>query len=334
MTRRDWVMTLGTGLCVGLVPACAPTRTQTLDDKIAAAGVPWAKLQDSSGTRAGSPYTPTAAPIPTSRPTDLHFEQASYPAKPAGEELLPVPPALSDAVARRPPPAATQPPLPPLTEVKAKPLPDPALVSALRCYLDKRPAEALQWLNHYDRQSQDILLHLLPVVARFAEVSPNKIDQHEMATLVDQLSGVTAALRPKADLIIDKICFVENIWKFGDYDKLEEDHVFRPGEEVRVYVELKNFSSVPHGDGYRISLAGRGEIREFRGGLFSNIPFKDRTQADVSLSPRNDCFSRYNFWIPPNIPPGRYTLWLYVTEVSTRRTASKSLDFQVGPARD
>src|SRR5262249_13029809 len=44
----------------------------------------------------------------------------------------------------------------PEPEVRAKPAEEP-LLAALRCVLDKRPAEALEWLQRYDKPNQDLL---------------------------------------------------------------------------------------------------------------------------------------------------------------------------------
>jgi hypothetical protein len=207
---------------------------------------------------------------------------------------------------------------------------EPPLVAALRCYLEKRPAEALAWLQRYDKGNQDLLLTLLPLVARLTEGSLQRADPREVGAFVSQLDGAATSLRPHAALKINKIHFCKWINRFGMYWEFEEGHNFRPGDRIDVYLELENFSAVAYGKGYRVSLSSEGEIRRFSREPIWPLHFKDDPQ--LSRSRLHDFFYRYTFILPP-LPPGSYTLWLRLTDVPTKRTVERTLDFHVAPAR-
>jgi hypothetical protein len=73
------------------------------------------------------------------------------------------------------------------------------------------------------------------------------------------------------------------------------------------------------------------EIRDYRGEKVWLNNFGAKSY--LSKSQRHDFFNRYEIPLAGSFPPGRYTLWLYVDDVPTGRTASRSLDFEVAPAR-
>src|SRR5205807_2620336 len=75
----------------------------------------------------------------------------------------------------------------PLPELAAKPLDDPPLVAALRCYLDRRPGDAIKWLERYERPNQDLLVGLLPLAARLTEGNLEKATPEEAAAMLATL---------------------------------------------------------------------------------------------------------------------------------------------------
>src|SRR5205807_2071590 len=116
-------------------------------------------------------------------------------------------------------------------------------------------------------------------------------------------------LRARAALEIPKLCFCRPVAapaRFGAYELLEENHLFRPGETVAVYLELRNFACEPHGGDYRTHVRTTVEVRDERGGVVFRF---DADRADPSLSPRRDYCHVGRFALPP-LPAGAYTLWL------------------------
>jgi hypothetical protein len=206
------------------------------------------------------------------------------------------------------------------------------LVAALRCYLDKKPAEAVIWLERYDRLNQDLLLCLLPLVARLSEDGIIKSDPRELRNVIVQLDRLTAQIRPAAQLAIEKMCFCDLIEKYGVYHVVDEDHTFQPGESVQVYVELANFQSELIASGYRIRLRSTMEVQDYSGKPAHRWDFGNREYSDVSRTPRHDFFINYPLQMP-NIPPGAYTLRLEIMDVPTRRKVARTLDFRIMSAR-
>jgi hypothetical protein len=349
MTRRDWVSTMAAGFGLSLLPACSTLSQETPGPVSAMAprearpvqplppvDAPPASVQVAADPVRVSPYNP----IPRSKVenTSSQGEESSYP--PAGKELLPRPPTMPEALAeqhRRQQVTVTQ---PAPAEPKSSPAPDPPLVWAMRCFLDKRPVEAMEALKRYDKTSQDLLLCMLPLAARLGEGSLQRATPREMSNTVSELNRVADTLAPRAELVIDKMCFCrflkdsDKFGMFGVYEPLEEDHPFYPGERKRLYIELRNFTNERVSNGYQIRLKSHMQIRDYRGAIAWELGFPE-LRADITKSPRHDFCDQFGFVVQPNkVPPGRYTLWLRVTDVPTGRTAARSLDFLVVPARN
>jgi hypothetical protein len=240
---------------------------------------------------------------------------------------------------------APEPPAPPPpAEVRPAAAPAPApppeapLVTALRCVLEKHPAEALPLLQRYDKADQELLLAILPLAARVGEGGLERISPEEMAGIVDQLHALAVALRPRAALALDKMCFCRKIDNFGQYEPLAEGHTFqagsgeRPGEFVQVYVEVKNFTSRPAGAVYETALSS--ELAIFNAQKERVWVWKSPRAVERSQSPRQDYFINFQFPMP-RLPQGLYTLRITVHDEAagpggrTPRSASCSLDFQV-----
>ncbi len=246
----------------------------------------------------------------------------------APEPPPPPPPEVKPALAAfpaGPPPPAPRPP-------------DAPLVAALRCVLEKHPAEALPPLQCYDKADQEMLLVLLPLAARVGEGGLERISPEEMAAIVDQLHALALALRPRAALTLDKMCFCRQINNFGQYEPLPPDHPFqagggdRLGERVQVYVEVKNFTSRPCGPVYETALSS--ELAIFNAQKERVWLWRGPREVERSQSPRQDYFINFQFNVP-RLPQGLYTLRVTVRDEAAApggtapRTASGSLDFQV-----
>jgi hypothetical protein len=353
MTRRDWVSTMAAGFGLSLLPACSTLSQETAGPVAAAAprearpapqgrplapaDVQPAPVQVAADPVRVSPYNP----IPRSKVenTGSQGEESSYPPV-SSNELLPQPRTLDQALddqRRRQQVTVTQ---PAPAEPKSSPAPDPPLVWAMRCFLDKRPVEAMEALKRYDKTSQDLLLCMLPLAARLGEGSLQRATPREMSNTVSELNRVADTLAPRAELVIDKMCFCrflkdsDKFGMFGVYEPLEEDHPFYPGERKRLYIELRNFTNERVSNGYQIRLKSHMQIRDYRGAIAWELGFPE-LRADITKSPRHDFCDQFGFVVQPNkVPPGRYTLWLRVTDVPTGRTAARSLDFLVVPARN
>jgi hypothetical protein len=218
-------------------------------------------------------------------------------------------------------------------QAAAKPPDEPPLVGALRCCLDKHPADAVSRLGCYDKTNQELLLCILSLAARLTE---GRLQPQDLVVVLEELNSMMIPLRSQAALSIEKMCFCRGIWTFGVYEPLPTDHHFRPGERVQIYVELRNFSSrkIQHPSGevtHVVELVSSADIEDYAGNKVSReeIIFH-RKKPDESRTLRSDYFDNYHFFVP-DIAPGAYKLWIQVEDVGTRpsRKVRRSLDFYV-----
>jgi hypothetical protein len=209
------------------------------------------------------------------------------------------------------------------------------LLAAIRCYLNKSPEQAARCLESMDQPDRELLVALLPLAVRLGDGALKATDPQDVAAIMADVQALMDRLRERAALEVPKLCFCRPKVapaQFGMYDLLEENHRFRPGEWVGLYVEVKNFTSVPHGDDYQTHMQMAIEVHNDRGETVWRFNPPGRT--DPSLSPRQDYCHVGRFPLPDNLPAGAYTLWLKVTDVPTGRTARRALDFRVTTVKD
>src|SRR5206468_7162294 len=111
-----------------------------------------------------------------------------------------------------------------------------------------------------------------------------------------QLRHLSAALRGRAPLVLNKLCLCSVIDGFGMYTAHAADHCFQVGEPLYVYVEVRNFVSQcvrdARGPGYGIKLASTLELIDFK----RDVVYHDSFDViDTSLTPRQDFFINFPF---------------------------------------
>lgn len=346
MARRDWILAAAVGLGAGLAPGCTLTQGRTS----AGSGPEVLKPDPDPPVAAAAPpyHVQPAQPRADAGPAgDPSFRRISYPAVPAESEPVKAPtlggpePAEPPGAPRELPELPSPGPNNPGPLLQPQPQPDEPLVAALRSFLAKRPDEARQWIKHYDEDNQDMLLVLLPALARLTEGSVARATPPEVSAWIDQLDGLAGTLRPRSVLSIEKLCFCKLIRKFGDYDALPDNHVFRAGSDgqmgewLQLYVEVHNFTSRPVGLVFETRLTCRVEVRDAEGKLEWAQDLK--TDPDRSHSPRHDYFINCQFAVPPHLRPGEHVVEVEVRdltgtpgkEVPGHRIASKRVPFRV-----
>ncbi len=338
MRGRRWLLIWSAGLGACLLSGCL--RGLLPPDKSGARSdspVPVAKAADDGAKRTDL--------SPTKSPTDYQVCQPP----PANPDAEPAPAPVNTVDLRiqprqAPPAQPTDPPGPQMpVRSSAAAKPDAASVQVLRALLEGRPDdEVREHLKHYDPVTHEALLALLGGVAQLevgggvAQTSPR-----ELAALVDRLTGATIALRSQAQLTLDNMCFCSHIENFGQFRTLLPEHSsFQPGEEARVYVQVRNFASRRERGGYATVLKGRLEIYEEGNRDKPFIIWDSEPCADFSWTLRQDYFVNFRFRVPQNCPPGSYTVWISVEDwtdtaagtkrVARSRSARSSLDFRVG----
>lgn len=210
------------------------------------------------------------------------------------------------------------------------------IVTAFRCFLSKRPAEAVNWLKRYDEPNQELILRLLPLIPRILERELTRADAEKGTEILEELQKVIH-LPACGDLGIGKLCLCKHIKTFGDYEPFPEDHQFQPRDLVWIYAEVRNFTSVPRdmGNGeviYETNLKTTARITNDAGTGELQLQFDRPSGPDRSRSLRRDYWDNLSFNVP-DLPPGCYTLWLKVLDEQTGRCKERSVDFHVVPAR-
>jgi hypothetical protein len=361
--RRGWVVALGAGLFSSLLPGChlPQSASGSLPDA-PQARVPksteLAKADEGHADYAVVPDPPKPVLPGTSADHATPVASKSGPSNVplvAGVPVQPVVRAVGNAQGAMP---AGQPETPdlegpvkpriPIAEVTVGPvphpdseepsenygsskMPEPPLLGALRCYLEKKPREALDHLAKFDKLNQELLICLLPLAVQLAEAE--KPSERQSAMAVEQLESVMYGMRTRAPLLVEKMCLCQSIKAFGVYEEMPECHVFQPGEQLRVYAELRNFSSERHeANGqpavFLTRLSSTAEIRDKDKKSVWKQPLQ-RDEPDRSQTPRHDYFDHYRFYLP-DLRPGWYTLEVTVEDLATHRKARREVDLKVG----
>jgi hypothetical protein len=282
-----------------------------------------------SGSPPRTPENPPAPPDPANLtslpvPSSYHAHVVDPPApnpQPLEQVVFPSQPQPPQVVA---PPEAPRPP-------------DSPLVQALRYVLEGKPGAAAEVLQRCDPVTRDALLALLQLAAPLCEGGLERASPQQSATALEQINRLQSALRRRAPLAIEKMCFCREVRDFGKYYPLPPDYAFQtgsdglPGELVQVYVEVRNVICRQRGLVYETALKGHVEIHDFRGNCVWSHDFDNR--PDRSRTPLQDNYVEFHFNVPSQLlADSAYTLWVYVKDVEDDgivKVVRRSLDFRV-----
>ena len=304
-----------------------------------------------------TPSTPNSAPEPATRTTakttgEAESNGTAVPRKDFA--ILPKVPGSvvskshgpsANATTTKPPPAppanppgsvlptAGEPgPFPPLTAPPEEPL-----LAAVRAYTEKRPDQAIEIIRKMDKNNQDFVLAVLPILMRGASADLMN-DQATTAALADQLRGAVARLEPRAALKIEKFALCSKVDGFGRFVVRPPAETYRPNERVNLYLELRNLSYQITGDGFRAHARAAVEIRDANENIVSQldsdshrVPLVRFDKDLVTRSPLSDFYVLY--WFAAPTAPGVYTITVQISDATGRRTVkSQPAEFRVaGP---
>lgn len=312
MTRGNGLGTAVLGACLALVLGCRHTRESAHENPVPFVPAEPAQIrQESPVTGHTSPYHPRGPEIVPPRETvQARVEVTS---------------AESERVVLGPPPVI----LSSATHVEVPPREGPPVVEALHCLLQNRPEEARRWLDRYEPPNREALNGLLGVVVLLAERQLQQADPQDIAAIQGKLEAVLDRLRPRAALTLTKLRFCKWIEKYGDYEPLADNHQYRAGDLVQVYVELRNVTCEKYGPLWQTRLASSIELVDSRGELVWRRDLGDRDEPERSHTARREYFRNCRFYVPDHVPPGLYTLRIHVKDLPTGRTARGGLDFRL-----
>jgi hypothetical protein len=150
------------------------------------------------------------------------------------------------------------------------------------------------------------------------------------AETITQLRSAIDHLRDKADLQLRNVTFCHSIVSFGNYERFSRDQ-FTTGQLVLVYAEIENFTSKRLDDShFQTALRSNIEIYPYAKQdepAVASIPFE--VTRDECRNVRRDYFHTYEFTIPEDLEPGRYTLVLQVSDQLSGKYATKRVQFEV-----
>ena len=232
------------------------------------------------------------------------------------------PPKSADAVR---PVTNTEPALLPPMAQPPTPVEAP-LLGAVRAYTEGRPEKAIEIIRTMNPQNQDLVLALLPVLARAVSADLNN-DPATVGALVDQLHSAAGRLEPRAALRIEKAVFCENMKGFGKFVPRPDNQPYRPNAQAQFYLEVRNLGSEPAGDEFVTSVQAAVEVRDAHQKLVEQIDPDDwKRRVPVvkfekrlgSRSPLHDFHVLYLFSVPA--APGVYTVTVELRDATGRRT--------------
>lgn len=164
-----------------------------------------------------------------------------------------------------------------------------------------------------------------------AEATPN--DAQRAAIAADRLREAVHRLGERANLLVSNVAFCRRVTSFGVY----EPFAVKPGaatcdfvanQEVLLYAEVRNFTSVPTAKGQHTLLRPSYQIFDAQGRRLGAVVELDESH-DYCQSPRTDFFVCYHIYLPTRIDPGEYKLKLTIEDVHGGKVHENSVDFAI-----
>jgi hypothetical protein len=266
-------------------------------------------------------------------------QKPKQPSVPSGPVVPPSPVAPAGG------PGSTDPSNPgvfPLAAMRSLPH-EPPLLAAVRAHLDGKPERAFESIASLDRNNQEVILALLPVLTRGATANLAG-DPLGAAILVDQLRVAASRLEPFAALRVEAAVFCDEINGFARYKPSPINRPFAPKELATLYLEVRNLVSQPHagpkGETYLTMAHVRAVVKDAYGNSV-DLPHPKEYRRKVKVVEYDD--NRYTrapiqefhmiFVFPVPTNPGVYTVQLELTDAAGRRSVkTPPVEFRVaGP---
>jgi hypothetical protein len=207
------------------------------------------------------------------------------------------------------------------------------LLSALQAILEDRPDAAMPYLSGYDQRDQELIMRLLPIVARAERggILANPANSEDRLVLMEVLRSLYMTVAPTAPLVIDKMFFCGKVIDFGRAEP-HPTNQFRPGEQIRIYAEMLNLCDRRVNEYQYVSqLACVVEIRDADCKRLETKP--TRTNPVITQTPRTDHYGVIIMDLPTGLEPGVYTLRVRIIDQDTSREDQKVLSFRIVPAK-
>ncbi len=185
---------------------------------------------------------------------------------------------------------------------------------------------ALQPIPGATAAQQDYWNKQLFAVSTFLDSDGQPDDKRRAASSLMHLDQARAKLAELATLQVRKLAFVDAVDGYGAY-QLHEETQFRPGDEVTLYAEVENFSSVSTEEGYRTRLGTSYEVVDKSGKRIDSAQFPE--VEDLCRTPRRDFHMQYTITLPTRIYPEKYEIRLILTDQQSQKIGQASVSFEI-----
>jgi hypothetical protein len=230
----------------------------------------------------------------------------------------------------------------PISPVSSNPPPvepDPPLVAAVRDYLAGKPTAADR-LKPLPPPNQDLLLQLLPPVARVAQMDLARPDAEETAVLARQFETAAAVLAKRAGLTVKKTVVCLNVKGYGKFLPARDRNDLRRGELYPLYVEVGNVPCEPvtradGADGFQTLLEVSMQVTDDLGRVIEIIddktgqpgPKSTSLKTEFTRSPVRDYYVVAQMQAPAR--PGAYTVTIELRDPKSGTVVSRPVPFRV-----
>ena len=142
----------------------------------------------------------------------------------------------------------------------------------------------------------------------------------DLRTAVSELANLST-------LKVNHLAICSAVDSYGSYTEFNEDNTFQPDQELLLYVEVDNFTTLETPEGYVTALDGSYRIVDTQGVRVAEHSFK--REEDFCRNRRRDYFIPYRMWMPKTIAPGKYTLQLTIEDVKGKKFGQSSIEFRI-----
>jgi hypothetical protein len=163
--------------------------------------------------------------------------------------------------------------------------------------------------------------------------TPN--DGQRATIAAERLRDAVQRLGEQANLMVSNVVFCRRVTSFGVYEPFAAkagaaavNNEFVANQEVLLYAEVRNFTSVSTAKGHHTLLRPSYQIFDSQGRRLGSVVELDESH-DYCQRPRTDFFVCYHIYLPTRIDPGDYKLKLTVEDVHGGKVHENSVDFSI-----
>lgn len=181
-------------------------------------------------------------------------------------------------------------------------------------------------IEELDADQQEFWKHLNHALLVSLDADRKHASSHRAALALRDLRIASQHLANISALDLRNLALCTKVTSYGEFTEFESD-LFRPGEEVILYVEVDNFAVHDRNDRFETELRGSYQIIDDSGARVANVVLP--VDRQISKNRRRDYFIPYLITLPATIAPGSYHLQLAIEDVIGKKSNHASLDFRI-----